>query len=71
MICMSPARTYTVCTMLDRSLKLTIRISAEEHSMLQALAERAGITASDVLRMYVRRTHAELFGTKTKKKAPR
>jgi len=57
--------------MLDRSLKLTIRISAEEHSMLQALAERAGITASDVLRMYVRRTHAELFGTKTKKKAPR
>lgn len=37
--------------------------------MLRALAERDGVTASDYVRMFIRRDYAEKFGGKLPKKA--
>lgn len=37
-------------------------ISDAEHEMLQALADREGVTASDVVRRLVRAAHKEAFG---------
>ena len=53
--------------MVDRDSKLTIRIADEEVAMLRALAEKDGISASDVLRLFIRRAYAEAFGTKKPK----
>jgi hypothetical protein len=46
---------------------LNVRISDEEVDMLRALAERAGLTASDLLRQYIRREYAEAFPPKKRK----
>jgi hypothetical protein len=45
-------------------------ISDEEHEKLQALADAEGITASDYVRLFIRRAHANKFGDRrpTKKK---
>jgi DNA-binding GntR family transcriptional regulator len=39
-------------------------MSDEELAMLRALAERDGLSASDVLRLFIRRAYAEAFGDK-------
>ena len=39
-------------------------MSEMERAMLSALAERDGITQSDVLRMFISRAYAEAFGDK-------
>jgi hypothetical protein len=43
-------------------------ISDEEHEKLQALADAEGVTASDFVRLFIRRAHAEKFGDKWPKK---
>ncbi len=43
-------------------------LSDEEYEMLQALADADGITASDLIRQYIRRAHAEKFVSKAKTK---
>lgn len=50
--------------MVDRNRRLNLLISDEEHAMLAALAEKRGITASDVVRMFIRDAYAEAFGDK-------
>jgi hypothetical protein len=52
---------------LTRTRRLSMLISDEEWEKLQALAEAEGITASDYVRMFVRRAHAERFGEKKPK----
>jgi antitoxin component of RelBE/YafQ-DinJ toxin-antitoxin module len=54
-----------------RTELLTIRVAPEEMRMIKALAEADGITASDVVRMFVRRLHAERFGSKPSRKPKR
>ena len=39
-------------------------LSAEEHAMLRALAEKRGVTSSDVVRLFIRETYAATFGDK-------
>jgi hypothetical protein len=54
--------------MVDRAKYLTLRASDEEIAMLRALAEADGLSASDVVRQFIRRTYAERFGDKPPKK---
>ncbi|MBI2393163.1 MAG: hypothetical protein HYV09_26495 [Deltaproteobacteria bacterium] len=55
--------------MVDRDLYLTLRVSEEEREMLRALAERDGVSASDFVRLHIRRTYREAFGDKPAKKS--
>lgn len=48
--------------MADRKRLLNVRVSERELAMLHEVAEHMGLTASDVLRQYIRRAHAEAFG---------
>lgn len=50
--------------MVARDLYLTLRVSEDEREMLHALAEREGVSASDVVRIHIRRAHREAFGDK-------
>lgn len=54
-------------TLQQRDHVITVRMSREERDKLQALADDDGISVSDVVRMVVRRTHAERFGDKKTK----
>lgn len=56
-------------SMVDRDLYLTLRVSEEEREMLRALAERDGVSASDFVRLHIRRTYREAFGDKPAKKS--
>jgi antitoxin component of RelBE/YafQ-DinJ toxin-antitoxin module len=47
---------------LHRTATLSVRVSEEELRMLQALAEALGVSASDVVRMYIREAHARRDG---------
>jgi hypothetical protein len=47
---------------IAREKRLNILVTEAEQQMLQALADRDGITASDYVRMFIRRAHAEAFG---------
>lgn len=38
-----------------------LRMTRDERAMLEALAERSGLTASDIVRQLVRREHAAAF----------
>jgi hypothetical protein len=49
----------------DRSLR--VRVSDDELRMVQELADADGVTASDHVRLYIRRAHAERFGDKKAK----
>lgn len=40
------------------------RIEAKERKMIEALAEKDGLSASDVLRLLVRRAYAKAIGDK-------
>jgi hypothetical protein len=48
---------------LERTELLTVRMSAEEIAMLKRLADADGLSASDIIRQFIRRTHAERFGS--------
>lgn len=41
-----------------------MRLSAEEIAMLHAIAEKRGVTSSDVVRIFIRETYAQAFGDK-------
>lgn len=45
---------------------LTFRIGRSERKMLAALAERDGLSMSDWLRLTIRRSHSEAFGSADK-----
>jgi hypothetical protein len=48
--------------MVDRARRLSLKISDEEHAMLNALAERQGVSVSDVVRGWLREKYREAFG---------
>ncbi len=48
--------------MPERGRRLSLLISDAEHKMLQELAERAGLTASDFVRQFLRKEHEAVFG---------
>jgi predicted DNA-binding protein len=47
-----------------RERAVTIRVTDEEAEMLWALAKSQGLTASDILRQYIRKAHAKAFPKK-------
>lgn len=47
-----------------RNVPLTVRLSEEEDRMLKALATHQGLSASDVIRQFIRRAFAEAFPKK-------
>jgi hypothetical protein len=55
-----------VCTLADvvgeRTQRLDLRMSPDEMSMLEELAEITGVTASDIVRMLIRKEHQEKCG---------
>jgi len=53
---------------IERGHRLSMRISEVEWVMLQALADKRGITASDYVRMAVRDAYRAEFGDKRKPK---
>ena len=48
--------------MVDRGRYITIGASDDEAAKLHALAEAEGVSASDFLRLYIRRAYADRFG---------
>lgn len=48
---------------------VTVRLTRDERRMISTLAEVDGISLSDVVRMLVRRAHAERFGRKKVRRA--
>jgi antitoxin component of RelBE/YafQ-DinJ toxin-antitoxin module len=52
----------------ERETTVTVRMSHEERSMLEALADEQGLTASDILRLLTRAAYKEKFGEKRPKK---
>jgi hypothetical protein len=46
-------------------------MSDEEVAMLQALAERDGVTVSDYVRLFVRKQYVEHFGAKPPRRSKR
>jgi len=57
--------------MVERPRALTVRISEEELTMLQELAEREGITASDYIRLRIRRDHREALADEKPRAKPK
>jgi hypothetical protein len=53
---------------VPRDRRLNILISEEEQGMLQALADADGVTASDFVRTFIRKAHAERFPPKKTKR---
>jgi len=45
--------------MVDRTKAITIRMAPEEVEMLREVAERMGLSQSDVVRQFIRRAHEE------------
>jgi hypothetical protein len=58
-----------VMTQHPRNAIFQMRIAAAERDMLQDLADRDGISASDVVRIFIRREHAKAFGDRPAKRA--
>ncbi len=48
-----------------------VRMSDDERTMLEALADRDGLSASDKVRQLVRREYAEAFGEAPRPKRPK
>ena len=46
----------------QRDEKFQLRIATDERRMLEALAERDGLSASDTVRQLIRREYASAFG---------
>jgi uncharacterized protein (DUF1778 family) len=57
----------TTVSEVDRTERLHIRIAPEEMAMLEALAEFAGLSASDIVRTLIRREHAMIFPNASKR----
>jgi hypothetical protein len=55
----------------ERANQFKIMMSDEELSQLRRIAEHEGLTASDIVRQFVRRRHLELFGAPEPKKPKR
>lgn len=55
----------------ERDYMLRVRMSADEQQKLAALAEADGLTASDAVRLLIRRAHAERFSQAAEPKAKR
>ena len=53
---------------LERDRSLRVRVSDEEQEMLQALADRRGVTVSDYIRLTAREAYRAEFGDKPPKK---
>lgn len=51
---------------IARDKRLNILVTSEEHEMLQTLADREGITASDYVRLFIRKAYAESLGSEPK-----
>jgi uncharacterized protein (DUF1778 family) len=51
-----------------RTRTLQVRVTDDEHRMIQALAEHQGISISDVVRLYIRRAFADAFPPKKTKR---
>jgi uncharacterized protein (DUF1778 family) len=47
--------------------RMGLRVTKSEAKMLEQLSEATGLSMSDVLRMAIRREHAERFGEQTPK----
>jgi hypothetical protein len=54
---------------LSRDRSLRVQVTTAELNMLHKIAAEEGITASDHLRLYIRRTYAARFGTPKTKRA--
>jgi hypothetical protein len=52
----------------DRTERFTMRVRPEEKQMIATLAERDGLSASDYLRLLVRRTYEASFGQEKARK---
>jgi hypothetical protein len=52
----------------QRTERLGLRIAPEELEMVNDLADADGVSASDVVRILVRRAHAERFGDRKPKR---
>ena len=54
-----------------RTERVEFRFTTSEVARLRELAEADGISSSDVVRMLIRRTHAERFGAPAAQPSPR
>ena len=52
----------------ERDKSLRVRVAADELRMVQELAEADGLTASDYVRLFIRRAHAERFPAPKRRK---
>jgi uncharacterized protein (DUF1778 family) len=52
-----------------RTRTLNMRVTDEEAEMLRSLAEHQGLSASDIVRQYIRRAFAEAFPAKKTRRA--
>ena len=50
----------------ERTHKLTVRVAASELVMVNALADHAGLSASDIVRQLIRREHDTVLGKSPK-----
>jgi len=53
--------------LIDRTERFGIRASTEEIAMLQALADDAGLSSSDIVRQLIRAAYKDKFGDKKPK----
>lgn len=51
---------------IPRPISLRVPLTAEEHGMLRALAEHEGVTATTLVRSWVRREYAVKVGSTQK-----
>lgn len=49
---------------IDRTRVFQLRVTDEERAMVRALADAQGLTASDIVRQYIRNGYRERFGDK-------
>jgi hypothetical protein len=56
---------------LERAKFFQLRVTDDELAMLKRLAEADGVTASDVLRLFIRREHTSRFGELASKPKPK
>jgi hypothetical protein len=53
---------------LQRDVKFQIRMTDDEKQMLESIAERDGLTASDKVRQLIRKDYAATFGEEPAKR---
>jgi hypothetical protein len=57
-----------VMSPIERDLMFHVRMADDERRMLEALAEQEGVTASDWVRITIRRSFTDRFGGRRPKK---